>query len=126
MKKFLQACKSKPPILWVLLVMLFLVSTAICIAVIGMSADYTVLRIYLCMLFPVFHLWIFSAPLGRYETWHLVFTYAYVSDLFVYAIRGATWGDLAVWLCIGAGALLGGLFLLTLWRALWAHDRCQI
>ena len=126
MKKFLQACKSKPPILWVLLVMLFLVSTAICIAVIGVSADYTVLRICLCLLFPAFHLWIFSAPLGRYEMWHLVFTYAYVSDLFVYAIWGATWGDVAVWLCIGAGALFAGLFLLTLWRALWAHDRCQI
>ena len=122
MKKFLQACKSKPPILWVLLVMLFLVITAICIAVIGMSADYTVLRIYLCMLFPVFHLWIFSAPLTRYEKWNLVFTCAYVSDLFVYAIRGATWGDVAVWICMGAGALFGGLFLLTLQRALWVND----
>lgn len=125
MKKFLQKCKSKPLILWILLVGLFLTSTVICVAVIGISGDYTVLRICVCMGFPIFHLWIFSAPLTRYEKWNLVFTYVYVSNLFVFAIRSTAWSDLAVWICMGFNTFWGALFWLTLFLDMRAHDKYE-
>ena len=125
MKKFLQKCKSKPLILWILLAGLFLISTVICIAIICISGDYTVLRIYTCMGVPIFHLWIFSAPLTRYENLNLVFAYVYVSNLFAYAIWGTAWSNLAVWICMGFGSFFGVLFWLTLILDMRAHDQYE-
>ena len=75
--------------------------------------------------FPIFHLWLFSAPLTRYEKLNLVFTYMYVSNLYAYAIWSTAWSDLADWICIGFGIFFAGLFWLTVFFDIRLHDRYE-